>query len=337
MIRCALPCDVAALCMWVWVAPEWAALPRRHQRVESLGGRHEHAATNVFIHPSGAPPPPNSCAPPCRHDRPLPPQVLDQLLEREEGGRAEAFGKLALANLHAYSAPSSRCAARSWLGLLLRAPAIRSAVPASQLPQVLLAKEHSPSLRHRPRHAPPCAARPTRTARAWSSTTATPWSCTAASWRRTRVSPRGAALQGRSQPAWRRRRPRGHGSACTRILASVLLPSLLPKLQAASAPPTAPAASRRSCPPLACSNAAFAPSITSQAASAPPTASAASWRSWATCRLPRRCSCRWGWARGRAVARRTRGWAGRGRMGGRNMQPAGRMEESVSAGGLRLK
>ena len=37
-------------------------------------------------------------------------QVLDRLLEAEDGRKHETFAKLAMANLHAYSAPSTRCA-----------------------------------------------------------------------------------------------------------------------------------------------------------------------------------------------------------------------------------
>lgn len=36
--------------------------------------------------------------------------MLDRLLEAEDGRKHETFAKLAMANLHAYSAPSNRCA-----------------------------------------------------------------------------------------------------------------------------------------------------------------------------------------------------------------------------------
>ncbi len=56
---------------------------------------------------------------PC-HTQTMPPyllparQVLDRLLEAEDGRKHETFAKLAMANLHAYSAPSSRCAHLRW-------------------------------------------------------------------------------------------------------------------------------------------------------------------------------------------------------------------------------
>lgn len=82
------------------------------------------------------------------------PQVLDRLLEAEDGRKHETFAKLAMANLHAYSAPSNRCApVRLAAGMASPAHAVPNGWLIRCRAQTFLPAIH----RHlRGRCAPPC-------------------------------------------------------------------------------------------------------------------------------------------------------------------------------------